>query len=435
MGRRTGGTLPQVCRHEGTGQGRVRIKGRTFYVGRFGTPEAHARYIELMVGHGYLPAAAAPGPAAEPPAPAVGNVAPEPPPEPTRLPAGNEQVPTGLTVGEVCAMYLSHIEGTVRHGQRSGRYEKALAAVRAVRPLATMPAATFGTRALLDVRGRLIVTPASNRKPDAAGKVPTLARRYINELIGHVRRMFDWAVLHELVPNDRVAALAVVKPLRKGDTTARETKPRKPVRPSIVRATLPYMSREMADLVWFIRLTGCRPSEAARLRLCHVHDRHKPVWRYVPKRHKTAHKGKTRHVPVGPQAQGIIAAHTAGRGQRDYVFTPQRSVPARKPTNGVIPIESRRPVAHARKRFTKDGIMQAVRRAVIRANKERGEQQLPLLPHWTPYQLRYTRLREIRKADGREAAQATAGHSRETMTDHYAPANWRKAARAALASG
>ena len=44
-------------------------------------------------------------------------------------------------------------------------------------------------------------------------------------------------------------------------------------------------------------------------------------------------------------------------------------------------------------------------------------------------------LREIRKRGGREAAQAVAGHSRATMTDHYAPANWSKATRAALTSG
>ena len=74
-------------------------------------------------------------------------------------------------------------------------------------------------------------------------------------------------------------------------------------------------------------------------------------------------------------------------------------------------------------------------RAIVKANKARAEEGLPPLPHWTPYQLRYTRLREIRKRAGQEAAQATAGHSRATMTDHYAPANWQAAAGAAAASG
>jgi integrase len=247
--------------------------------------------------------------------------------------------------------------------------------------------------------------------------------------------MFHWGVLQELVPDDRVKALEIVPALAKGQTTALDNPDRKPVRPSVVRATLPYMTAEVADLIWFIRLTGCRPSEAARMKPYRIRDRHKAVWRYVPKRHKTAHKGKQRHVAIGPEAQAIVTAHAAGRGERDYVFTPQRSVPARKTKDGVIPMEPRKPSPRAGKRFTKDTILRAVTRAIVKANTARAEEGLPPLPHWTPYQLRYTRLREIRKAGGREAAQAIAGHSRATMTDHYAPANWGPAAQFAAKHG
>lgn len=430
MGRRISGVMPQVRLHKASKQGLVRINGRPIYVGRYGSPEAAQRYFELMVAHGFMPQSSA-GPAATP----ALTPTPEPLPEPTALPSGSEPVPAGLTVGELCFMYLADVRSTAPAGKRSGNYQKALAVSRAVRLLANMAAAEFGTRALLEVRSKLIETPVANRHPDEHGNVPTLCRRYINEVVRHIRKMFDWAVLQELVPNDRVAALAVVKPLREGHTNAREAKRRTRVRPSVVKATLPYMTAEMADLVWFIRLTGCRPSEATRLRMCRVFDRNKPVWRYVPKKHKTAHRGKSRHVPVGPQAQAILLAHSAGRSEREYVFTPQRSVPPRKERDGVIPIEPRKPAPHARSSFTKDGIMQAVRRAIIRGNKDRESKGLPPIPHWTPYQLRYTRLREIRRAGGSEAAQATAGHSQATMTDHYAPANWGKAARAAARSG
>ena len=47
----------------------------------------------------------------------------------------------------------------------------------------------------------------------------------------------------------------------------------------------------------------------------------------------------------------------------------------------------------------------------------------------------YGYARQDRKAAGREAAQAIAGHSTATMTDHYAPANWGRAARAAHRTG
>lgn len=431
MGRRITGAMPQVRLHKATKQALVRINGRAVYLGRFGSPDANARYVELMIEHGFLPGA----PRADRPTPPPVQPEPAPEPEPTRMPAANEPVPVGITVGEVAHMYLDHIEATLPAGRRSSKYEKALTATRAVRPLATMPAAAFGTRALLDVRQRLVLTPAAHRKPDATGRVPTLSRRYVNEVVGYVRRMFDWAVLHELVPNDRVAALAVVKPLRAGDTLARETKRRKRVPVAVVEATLPYLTKEVAGLVSFIRLTGCRPSEAARLRLCRVLDRHKRVWRYVPTKHKTAHMGKQRHIAIGPAAQAIILAHTEGQSDRDYVFSPQRSVPPRKPKDGVIPIEPRRPTAHAGTMFKKDGIRQAIRRAVERANKDRAKKGEPLLPLWTPYQLRYLRLQEIRRRGGSEAAQAIAGHSKLAMTDHYAPPNWSKAARAALQNG
>ena len=88
-----------------------------------------------------------------------------------------------------------------------------------------------------------------------------------------------WGVLQELVPGDRVKPLEIVPALAHGQTKAREIPERKPVRPSIVRATLPYLTAEVADLIWFIRLAGCRPSEAARMKLRRIRDRSKAVWR------------------------------------------------------------------------------------------------------------------------------------------------------------
>jgi hypothetical protein len=86
MGRRGGGTLPQVRRHEGTGQGRVRFNDRTFYVGRYGSPEAAARYIELMIEHGFM---AAPSTVA-PVTPTTEPAQPSPSPQPASRPICRE---------------------------------------------------------------------------------------------------------------------------------------------------------------------------------------------------------------------------------------------------------------------------------------------------------------------------------------------------------
>ena len=441
MGRRVRGVMPQVRLYKRTGMGRVRIGDRDFYVGRFGSPEAQARYLELMVEHGYL--------AASPP---VAKVAAEPVVSepvavaPVSLPAGGEDVPAGLTLGELCRMYLVYLEEQRPQGRQCSRWNRGLAAVRAMRSLATMQASKFGTRAFLEVRERLIATPrkVQPRKPDeelapTTGKrsrrrkpvkprkpqaVVRLSRRWINDVMQAVRLMFDWAVLRELVPDDRVAALRVVKPLKRDESKVREIPKRKPVKKSVLRATLPYLTPEVADLVLFIRFTGCRPSEAASLRLCRIRDREKRCWRYVPKRHKTAHRGKQRHIPIGPKARAIVEAHAAGRDARDYVFTPRRSVRRVEPVDGVLPMKQSRPSPRVGRRFTKDALRIAIRRAVDKANEEREKQGLASLPYWVPYQLRYLRLVEIRESHGVEAAQATAGHSDTAMTNHYAPPNW-----------
>jgi integrase len=417
--------------HKPTNTARITVGGKVYSLGRWASPEAQDRYDTLMAG--YIASGRKSLDAGKA---VIGRPTPMPPPatQPSRHDGTG-----GLTVGELARAWLADIEATRPNYRSTSLWHGAIAASRAVRPFATMPVASFGSRALVEVQRHLVTLKVpTGAKPDKDGDPPPtkrLSRRYINDIVGRVRQLFHWGVLNELVPDDRVKALEIVPALAKGQSAAKDTPERKPVRPSIVRATITHMTSETADLVWFIRLTGCRPSEAARMKLCRIRDRDKPVWRYVPKRHKTAHKGKQRHIAIGPDAQAIVLAHTAGRSDRDYVFTPQRSVPARKAKDGVIPMEVRKPSPRVGKRYTKDTILRAVTRGIAKANKARAEEGQPPLPHWTPYQLRYTRLREIRKRGGREAAQATAGHSRATMTDHYAPATWGKAARFAAKHG
>jgi integrase len=434
MGRRPSGALPAMRRHKPTNTARIVVGGKVHSLGRWGSTEAQDRYDTLVaafIASGRTTLDAGLAALGRPAAPqAVAEALPVPAAIVSR-PAPHDST-AGLTVGELARLWLHDIETTRANHKKTSLWHGAIAASRAIRPFAAMPVSAFGSRALVEVQHNLVNVGTLAAAPKEGQR---LSRRYINDVVGRVRQMFHWGVLRELVPDDRVKALAIVAPLAKGQTAARETKKRKPVKPSIVRATMPYMTKEVADAIWFMRLTGCRPSEAARMKLCRIRDRRKPVWRYVPKRHKTAHRKKQRHIAIGPQAQAIVLAHVAGRSERDYVFTPQRSVRPRKPKDGVIPMEPRKPAGHARKSFSKDGIMQAVRRAIARANKDRTAKGEPPLPHWTPYQLRYTRLREIRRAGGREAAQAVAGHSEATMTDHYAPANWGKAAKAAIRNG
>jgi len=416
-------------RHKPTNTARVAVAGKVHSLGRWGSQEAQDRYDTLVAayiasGRKSVDAGLAVVGRSASQAPAAHSTRPAPHPAP--------QAVTGeLTVGELARAWLADIEMTRPDYRTTSLWHGAIAASRAIRPLAAMAVADFGSRALVEVQQHLV----NGTYAAVSGSGKPLSRRYINDVVKRVRQMFRWGVLRELVPDDRMKALEAVPSLARGQTTARETRPRKPVKPSTVKATLPYMTQEVADLIWFMRLTGCRPSEAARMKLCHIRDQNKPAWRYVPKRHKKAHRGHQRHIAIGPQAQAIVLAHTVSRSDHEYVFTPGRSVPPRKPRNGLLSTQPRKPSPRVGKRFSRNAITRAVTRAIAKPNKARADEGLPPLPHWTPYQLRYTRLREIRKRGGREAAQAVAGHSRATMTDHYAPANWGKAARAALRTG
>ena len=417
MGRRHADALPAMRKHSrnGVSRARVRIGGIEHWLGTWGTAESRLRYDELIAawiasGRKSVEAAA-------------------PVPSPAPAPVVEAELPTSadVTVGELARAWIAAIERE-RAGahRRASNWNGAIAAARALRPVAAMPAKDFGPRALQDVRRRLVDTPIIRKRRLPDGRETTEAiprsRRYVNDTVGRIRQLFNWAVGLELIPPERAYALSRVRALPLGQ--GRETDRRTEVTADVVNATLPHLTDEARALVLFIRWTGCRPSEAARLRMMDIHDRDRPIWRYRPPMHKTAHRGQFRDVPIGPQARAILEAHAAGRADDEYVFDPRRSL-ARVVSNRATIKLRRKPSSRVGTVFTSNCIRVAIHRAAAAAG----------VAAWTPYQLRYLRLREIRRDYGPEAARATAGHTRDTMTAHYAPPSWEAAAGAAAASG
>ena len=430
MGRRHADQLPVMRLHKRSGQARVRLGQREYFLGRWESAEARVEYHRLVSA--WLENRAKGGTSTAPaPAPEPQLTAPPPP-------ARFEEIPDDLTVGEVALRWIEEIERTIPDYRRNSKWTAAIVAAAAVNDVSTMPAREFGPRALLHVQRRLVETPAfqhPQKRGDPPRPVKMRSRRYVNDIVARVRHMFEWAMLNELVPEDRVVALSRVPSLAYGQTAAPETEPRTAVPDEVVNATLEQLTPEVAAFIMFVRLTGCRPSEAARMRMIDIVDRELSVWRYVPTTHKTKHRGKSRHIPIGPRAQRIVLDRAASRPNGTTVFTPKRSLPQPPPAD-VVPLRKpRKPSPRVGDSFTKDAIRIAVARAVEKANKARKAKGLPPLPPWTPYQLRYSRLREIRRLDGRDAVQATAGHADARMSDHYAPPGWEDAAAAALRSG
>src|SRR5262249_15383779 len=68
---------------------------------------------------------------------------------------------------------------------------------------------------------------------------------------------------------------------------------------------------------------GMRPGELVIMRGCDI-DMTGSVWLYHPQRHKTAHLGHERVVPIGPRAQGIIRRHLKTDIQA-FLFSPRNA--------------------------------------------------------------------------------------------------------------
>jgi len=410
MGRRHSGELPAMRQDRRTGHARVRINGKTIWLGRWGTEEARFKYDSLIAAYiasgRKTPEAALPPPAAVPPPPPAADI----------------------TIGELSLAWLKHIRATKGEGwRRSSTYCAALSATRALRPVATLAARQFGPRQLLEVREAFAATRTirRNKKGEIVVDKPR-TRRYVNDTMQRVVAMFSWASVRELVPGDKPAALREVKPLRAGDiATVVDTPPRQAVDDERVDAVLRHLRPPLRALVRFIRLTGCRPSEAAGLRLADVHDRDCPVWRYVPQRHKNAWRGHGRHIPIGPEAQAVVLEALGARGDDAVVFDPRLAVPDRKPDGRTIKMQPRRPSPRVRDTYGAASIRSAIRRACEKAG----------CADWFPYLLRYARNQEIRRLHGPEAAAANLGDRSPQMLNRYAPPDWEAAVDAAMKTG
>jgi integrase len=409
MGRRHSGGLPVPRLHQKTGHARVFINGKEYWLGKFGSPEAQLKYDALVAA--YIASGRKSVEAARPASPITQ-------PQPT----------DDITVAELALAWVKSIKAARGDAfKKSSTYTASLTAVRALRPVAALPARQFGPRQLLDVRekfaaGRVI---RRNKQGEVVVDKPR-TRRYVNDTMQRIVALFSWAAVRELVPGDKPAALREVKPLRPGEiATVVDSPRREAVDDERLEAVLAYLQPPMRALVQFCRLTGCRPGEAAGLKLSHVNDRDQPVWRYSPPRHKNAWRGHGRHIPIGPAAQAVVVEALGGRGDDAYVFDPRAAAPIRPRKDGTIRFQPPAPSSRVRDHYDAAGIRRAITRACEKAGCE----------SWFPYLLRYARNQEIRRLHGPEAAAANLGDRSPQMLNRYAPPGWEAAVEAAMKTG
>lgn len=239
-------------------------------------------------------------------------------------------------------------------------------------------------------------------------------RRYINQNIGRIKRMFKWATARELLPVQTYQRLLTVPGLRKGKTVARESKPVMPVDDVTVEKTLAVMRNQTtADMVRFQRLTGCRPGELFVMRPRDI-DRtgggHEGVWLYWPESHKMEHKDRHRVIVIGPKAQRILAKY-ALRPSDQHCFLRTDGKPY-EGCNYCGQIQRACDRAFPAPKELKGNDLKAWRKS----------------HRWAPNRLRHSTATEIRREHGLEAAQVVAGHAKADVTQIYAERDLAKAA-------
>ena len=392
--------LPKYRFHRASRQAIVVLGGRTFYLGPHGT-EASRKEYDRLVGVWQSNG--------------------------RRLPRSAGEL-SGLTVSELILRYWEHHVSKfyTKNGRPTREQETIKQALRPLRDLlGNALAADFSPLKLKAVRENMI----------SRG----WCRSHVNKQTSRVKRLFKWAVEHEIVPPEVHYSLQAVSGLRRGRSGVRESEPVRPVPSDRIDAIRPYVGRQVWSMIELQRSTGMRPGEVVAMRACDI-DMSGDLWDYRPSSHKGQHHDRERVIPLGPRSQGVIRGFLKPDVQAP-LFSPADAEAERRAAGhanrktplscGNRPGSNRRPqpCRKPRDRYSVDSYRRAIQRACDKAfpsPKGLGAVELKQWHkehRWHPHQLRHSSGTKIRKELGLEAAQVWLGHSRADVTQIYAERN------------
>lgn len=378
--------VPKYRKHS-TGQAFIEVFGKRHYLGLHGSPESLERYHRLCAE---LAAGRAP----------TG--------EPSRLPQQRS-----ATVSELILVFWEQVV-TVRYvksGKPTSEQQLHRSAFRVLRRLyGSVNAVRFGPLALRAVMEDM--------------RSQGWVRTQINRHVGRIRRMFQWAVSREIVPETVWRALLAVEGFRRGE--APDNAPVAPVAQVDVDAVQPHVSPTVWAMIQLQLLTGARPGEICSMRQGELRMTG-DVWEYRPSTWKTEHHGGERVIFLGPRAQETLLPFVTTELDR-YLFRPcdskawwnscRRALRKSRVQPSQVSRKRTGPKRKAGERFTVSAYDQAIRRAC----KKSG------INPWHPHQLRHTRATEIRREFGLEASKTVLGHSSIKTTEIYAEQDQQRAA-------
>ncbi|EGF26820.1 tyrosine-type recombinase/integrase [Rhodopirellula baltica] len=390
--------VPSYRKHA-SGQARVTINGRDYYLGRWKSPQSIEKYNQLIGEY-------------------LGN----------GKSANFGHSPQQLTVAMIMADYLKHARAYYGTG-KSSEWHRIKAAISPLKDLyASFPATDFGPQQYKAVRQAMIDHD--------------LSRPGINHHMQRVVRMFKWAAAEGMIPASVFETLRLIPGLKSGRTEAPDTEPILPVDQAVVDATLPKLSPIVRDMVRVQLLIGCRPGEVCKLTPGCI-DRSKDVWIATIAEHKTKWHGHSRVFAIGPEAQAILLPYM-DRGEEEHLFRPvdamellreeraaKRTTPKscgnrrglKRDRGGLRGKKSKKQPGVC---YTTESYRRAIHNGCDKAfpapeglTKEQTK-QWKSDHRWSPNRLRHTRGTEIRQKFGLEAAQVILGHKNADVTQIYA---------------
>ena len=180
---------------------------------------------------------------------------------------------------------------------------------------------------------------------------------------------------------------------------------------------------------------GMRSGDICNMRVGEI-DRsqvHKTgFWYYTPASHKTQKKtGKKTVFPLNEYEQKMIAPYLEGKTPESAVFSPRtamREHAALRRANRKTPSPTSEATEKTEREYSEfynpDSYRKAIKYAIAKANRQLPEDKR--VPHWFPYLLRHTAITRESLENGKDAAQALAGHTSPRMTENYDHSQLRK---------
>ncbi len=270
--------FPSYLLHKQSGQARVRINGKDYLLGPFGSEESRILYGQMIAKH-------------------AGGIPIDPIADSNRgrLPR-NESDDPGPSVGELILVFLNHAKTHyVKNGLPTSEYGIIESTVRPLNELYGMvPAKDFGPLALKAVRAKLV----------EAGWV----RPSVNAGMSRIRRIFKHAIANELIDSSVLERLKCVAPLLEGRTEAPDNPPRTAVDANQIDRVRKEVSPLVRDLIDLQRLTGSRSGELLMM-TGGMLNRAGNVWSADLSDNKCRHHGKSRTLHFGPKAQLILTRY------------------------------------------------------------------------------------------------------------------------------